>query len=94
MSDENSVEYLKRLIMDQQEQILNLERKVTAAQIQAEKAENYTRQDCLIFRGQLNIRPNKNLRDEMMRLIDFHTGSNSHHGALTAHTGSKITTAS
>lgn len=74
MSDENSMEYLKKLILDQQAQILNLEKRVTAAQIQAEKAENYTRQDCLVFRGQLNIRPNSNLRDEMIRLIDYHTG--------------------
>lgn len=74
MSDQNSLDYLKKLVEEQQVRILSLEKKVSAAQTQAEAAENYTRQDCLIFRGKLNIRSGYSLRDEMMRLIDFHTG--------------------
>lgn len=74
MSDENSLEYLKNLVLEQQSLINGLENKVSFALRQAEAAENYSRQDCLIFRGQLNVRPNFSLRDEMMRLIYFHTG--------------------
>ena len=74
MSVEGDVGSLRKLVMDQQNQIDELKKQVTAALKQAEMAENYSRQDCLIFRGKLDIRPNHSLRDEMMRLIEFHTG--------------------
>ena len=74
MSDEVSLNYLRQLVLDQKLQIEELNKKVVAVQKQAEAAENYSRQDCLIFRGKLDIRPNLSLRDEMMRLIHFHTG--------------------
>ena len=74
MSDEGNFEYLKRLVLKQQSTIDGLEVKVSAALKQAEAAENYSRQDCLIFRGQLNVRPNLSLREEISRLIHFHTG--------------------
>ena len=74
MSDSLSLNELRRLISNQQEKIEKLEKRVTAAETQAEAAEQYSRQDCLILRGRLNIRPNCSIRDEVMRLIDFHTG--------------------
>ena len=74
MSDMVAVDTLKRLLEDQQIKIENLEKKVVAAMKQAEAAEQYSRQDCLIFRGKVSVRPNKSLRDEVMRLIAFHTG--------------------
>ena len=74
MSDTLSLDELKRLIMSQQEKIERLEKKVGVAERQAEAAEQYSRGDCLILRGKLNIRPNVSIRDEVMRLISFHTG--------------------
>ena len=74
MSDELSVDSLRQLVLDQRSQIQDLTKKITAALKQVEATENYTRQDCLIVRGKLDIRPNIGLRDEMMRLIHFHTG--------------------
>ena len=74
MSDSLSMSELRRLITDQQQKIDQLEKKVTVAERQAEAAEQYSRQDCLILRGKLNIRPNHSFREEVMRLIDFHTG--------------------
>ena len=74
MSDESNLSYLRQLVLDQKSQIEDLNKKVTAALKQVEAAENYSRQDCLIFRGKLDIQPNRSLRDEMMRLIHFHTG--------------------
>ena len=74
MSDTLSLDELKRLIMSQKEKIERLEKKVGVAERQAEAAEQYSRGDCLILRGKLNIRPNVSIRDEVMRLISFHTG--------------------
>ena len=74
MSEEYNVDQLRKLVLEQQSVINALEKKVGAALKQAEAAENYSRQDCLIFRGQLNVRPNISLRDEMCRLIHHHTG--------------------
>ena len=74
MSDEVSLSALKQLVLDQKSKIDDLNKKVSAALKQVEAAENYSRQDCLIFRGKLEVRPNHSLRDEMMRLIQYHTG--------------------
>ena len=74
MSDSLSLGELHRLISNQKQQIENLEKRVHAAEKQAEAAEQYSRQDCLILRGKLNVRSNYNFRDEVMRLIEFHTG--------------------
>ena len=74
MSDQGTVDYLRQLVLDQQTQIAELNKNVKAALKQAEAAENYSRQDCLIFRGKLDVRPGRSLRDEMMRLIEHHTG--------------------
>ena len=74
MSDEISIEQLKNVIQRQQDQIVSLEKRIDMALKQAEAAEQYTRQDCLILRGRINIRPNMNLRDEVMRIIAHHTG--------------------
>ena len=65
---------LKKLLEEQEVKIQNLEKKVVAAGRQAEAAEQYSRQDCLIFRGKVDVRPNMSLRDEVRRLIAFHTG--------------------
>ena len=72
MSD--NVNELKRMILDQQYKLDRLEKQVRAAETQAEAAEQYSRQDCLILRGKLAIRTNCSLRDEVMRIIEFHTG--------------------
>ena len=74
MSDVLTLEHLKTLISNQQEKIKNLEQRVAAAEKQAESAEQYSRLDCLILRGRLDIRPNASIREEVMRLIAFHTG--------------------
>ena len=74
MSDEVSVGALKELIVRQQGRIDALEKRVHQAERQVEAAEIYSRQDCLILRGKLDIRPNCSLRDEAMRLIQHHTG--------------------
>ena len=74
MSDEISITQLKDIIQKQQDQIISLEKRVDMALKQAEAAEQYTRQDCLILRGRINIRPDMNLRDEVMRIIAHHTG--------------------
>ena len=74
MSDSISVEDLRRIILEQEQKILKLEERVVRAEKQAEAAEQYSRQDCLILRGKLLINPNKNFRDEVMRLIVYHTG--------------------
>lgn len=72
MSD--TVDELKRMILDQQNKLERLEKQVKEAEKQAEAAERYSRQDCLILRGKLDMRPNGKLRDEVMRLIEYHTG--------------------
>ena len=74
MSEFLTTTHLKALITEQEEKIKHLEKRVAAAERQAEAAEQYSRLDCLILRGRLDIRPNRNLRDEVMRLIAFHTG--------------------
>ena len=74
MSDQFSVEALRDLITKQQSRIDALEKRVVRAENQVEAAELYSRQDCLILRGKLDIRPNCSLRDEAMRLIQHHTG--------------------
>ena len=74
MSDECTIGALRELIQRQQEKIEKLEMGVHAAKKQAEAAEIYSRQDCLILRGRLEIRPNRSLRDEVMRLLHYHTG--------------------
>ena len=74
MSDSLSLTDLKKMLEDQQRKIEILEKRVISAEKQAEAAEQYSRQDCLIFRGKINIRPGYNLRDEVMRLIEQHTG--------------------
>ena len=74
MSDSLSLRELQQIITEQQQKIQNLETRVTQAERQVEAVEQYSRQDCLILRGKLNIRPNSSIRDEVMRLIEFHTG--------------------
>lgn len=74
MSDEVSVAELKRMLFEQKATIENLEKKVIQAQRQADAAEQYTRQDCLILRGKLDIRPNHSFREEVIKIIEFHTG--------------------
>ena len=90
MSEEYNVDQLRKLVLEQQSVINALEKKVGAALKQAEAAENYSRQDCLIFRGQLNVRPNISLRDEMCRLIHHHTGTL--HGVSTRLIGWEMVT--
>ena len=51
MSDEISIEQLKNVIQKQQDQIVSLGKRLDVALKQAEAAEQYTRQDCLILRG-------------------------------------------
>ena len=72
MSD--TVQDLKRMILEQQNKIEQLEKHLHSVERQAEAAEQYTRQDCLILRGKLSIKPNCSLREEVARLIAFHTG--------------------
>ena len=74
MSDSLTLDQLKRLIIDQQQKIETLENRVTVAEKQAEAAEQYSRQDCLILRGKLDVRPGYNFRDEVMRIVRYHTG--------------------
>ena len=74
MSDSLSLSDLQRLLNEQQQKINFLEKRVKTAERQAEAAEQYSRQDCLILRGKLNIRSNQSFRAEVMRLIEFHTG--------------------
>ena len=74
MSDALTLDELKRLIIDQQQKIDRLENRVIVAEKQAEAAEQYSRQDCLILRGKLNIRPGHNFREEVMRIVRYHTG--------------------
>ena len=74
MSDSLNLEELKRLILDQQQKIDKLEHRVNLAEKQAEAVEQHSRQDCLILRGKIDIRPNCSIRDEVMRIITFHTG--------------------
>ena len=74
MSTTEDVQHLKELVRNQQVKIEILERQVQVALKQAESAEQYTRQDCLIRRGKLDIRPNHSLREEVARLIHYHTG--------------------
>lgn len=74
MSDQCSVNELRDLLQRQAEKIEILERRVKAAEKQVEAAEIYSRQDCLILRGKLDVRPNCSLRDEVARLIHHHTG--------------------
>ena len=74
MSDAVSLDELKRLLRDQQEKIEKLEKRVGVAERQAEAAEQYSRGDCLILRGRLAIRSDVSFRDEVMRLIYYHTG--------------------
>ena len=58
MSDEISVDALRDLIQRQQSRIDDLEKRMKQAEKQVEAAEQYSRQDCLILRGKLDIRPN------------------------------------
>ena len=74
MSEQVSVGALKELIERQQGRIDALEKRMHQAERQIEASEIYSRQDCLILRGKLDIRPNSSLRDEAMRLIQHHTG--------------------
>ena len=74
MSDMCSIGELRELLKNHQQKIDRLERRVQAAEKQIETAEIYSRQDCLILRGKIDIRPNCSLRDEVMRLIQHHTG--------------------
>ena len=74
MSVTEDMQHLKDLVRRQHAKIEILERQVQNALKQAESAEQYTRQDCLILRGKLDLRPNCSLRDEVARLIYFHTG--------------------
>ena len=74
MSDVCSLGELREIIKNQQQKIDKLERRVQAAEKQIEAAEIYSRQDCLILRGKIDVRPNCSLRDEAMRLIQHHTG--------------------
>ena len=74
MSDLLNPDQLKTLLSEQHERIITLEKRLAVAEKQAEAAEQYSRQDCLILRGRLDVRPNLSLRDEVMRLIAYHTG--------------------
>ena len=74
MSDEISVDALRDLILRQQLRIDGLEKRMHLAEKQVEAAEQYTRQDCLILRGKLDVRPNYPIRDEVMRIIYHQTG--------------------
>ena len=74
MSDVCSIGELRELIKNQQQKIDRLEKRVQAAEKRIETAEIHSRQDCLILRGKIDIRPNCSLRDEVMRLIQHHTG--------------------
>ena len=74
MSDICSDNELRELLKKQQQRIENLEKRVYAAEKQVEAAELYSRQDCLILRGKVNVRPNCSLRDEVTRLLQYHTG--------------------
>ena len=74
MSDLCSDNELRELLKKQQQKIENLEKRVYAAEKQVEAAELYSRQDCLILRGKINVRPNCSLRDEVTRLLQYHTG--------------------
>ena len=74
MSDQISVGALLDLVQKQQLRIDTLEKRMQMAERQVEAAEQHSRQDCLILRGKLDIRPNCSLRDEVMRLIHYHTG--------------------
>ena len=74
MSDENSIEYLKKLILEQKLQIEQLEVKVNSALKHADANENHSRQDCLIFRGAISIDPNHNFHDQVRDMISYHTG--------------------
>ena len=74
MSDLLTPDQMKTLLSEQHEKIITLEKRIAAAEKQAEAAEQYSRQDCLILRGRLDVRPNLSLRDEVMRLIAYHTG--------------------
>ena len=74
MPDEISTDALRDLIQRQQNRIDDLEKRMKQAEKQVEAAEQYSRQDCLIFRGKLDICPNCSLRDEVMRIILHHTG--------------------
>ena len=86
MSDEVSVKVLRDLVQRQQTRIDDLEKRVQLAERQVEAAEQYSRQDCLILRGNLNIRSNCSLRDEVMRIIQHHTGIQFHPWCMnTAH---------
>ena len=67
MSDNIDLEGLKRILWEQQEKIDKLEKRI-------ELAENYSRQDCLVLRGELDIYPNYDFRQEVMRIIGVHTG--------------------
>lgn len=74
MSDQLSVDDLRDLLQRQAQRIEELEGRVKAAEKQVEEAEIYSRQDCLILRGRLDVRPNCSLRDEVTRIIHHHTG--------------------
>ena len=65
---------MRDIIQRQQNRIDDLEKRMMQAEKQVEAAEQYSRQDCLILRGKLDIRPNCSLRDEVMRIILHHTG--------------------
>ena len=74
MSDQCSNDDLRELLKNQQERIEILEKRVCAAEKQVEAAELYSRQDCLILRGKISVRPNCSLRDEVTKLLQYHTG--------------------
>lgn len=74
MSDFNDIGELKRLLEVQNAKILELQNKVSTALKLAEDAEGYSRLDCLILRGRLNLRSNVDFRSEVRRLIQYHTG--------------------
>ena len=74
MSDLCSNNDLRELLKTQQQRIEILEKRVHAAEKQVEAAELYSRQDCLILRGKISVRPNCSLRDEVTRLLQYHTG--------------------
>lgn len=74
MSDNCDILALKKIVDEQRAQIIELEKRVNAATKLADDAENYSRQDCLILRGALEVRPGVSLRVEVTRLIWNHTG--------------------
>lgn len=79
MSDAANISHLMRKVMEQEAKIQELEEKVRSSMMIAERAEEYSRQDCLILRGTKRVPIATQLklgvpfRDEVVRLLWDHT---------------------